>query len=390
MKYNFDQVIDRWNTHSEKWDGMLEHFGTNDLLPMWEADLDLYTAPCVKEAIIKRANHGIYGYTFREDSFFQAIIDWQQRRNGWKIEKDWIRNSTGTIPAVSVAVNAFTNPGDKIIIQDPVYYRFFDSITYNGRHVIHNTMIHDNGKYHIDFDDLEKQVDSKVKMLILCNPQNPVGKVFNKEELTKLGEFCLKHNITILSDEVYSDIIFSEHKHIPIASLSKELEMCTVTLFGPGKGFNLSGLKPTIISIPNPELRESYDFVSQGMQTLLKNTFSIEAIEAAYNCGEEWLDACIKYLEDNRDFMVDYVKNNIPNVDIIEPEGTYIAWLDFNKLGMTDEELEKFAVEKIKIGFKYGYTFGNGGSGFQRINFGCPKSVLLDGLQRIEKAVKEL
>ncbi len=390
MKYDFDKIIERRNTHSEKWDGIYEKFGTNDLLPMWEADLDFFTAPCIKEAVTKRAEHAVYGYTIREDSFFESIINWQNRRNNWKIEKEWIRNSTGTIPAVSVAVNAFTKPGDKVIIQDPVYYRFFDSITLNGRHVVHNTMIYENGKYFIDFDDLKKQVDSRVKMLVLCNPQNPVGKVFTKEELIKLGEFCLENDIIIVSDEIYSDNIFSGHKHIPIASLSKELEMTTVTLFGPGKGFNLSGLKPTIITIANPKLREEYDFVSQAMQIMLKNTFSIEAIEAAYNCGEEWLDECNKYLEKNRDFMIEYIDNNVPGVKIIKPEGTYIAWLDFNNLGMTDKELEKFAIEKIKIGFKYGYTFGNGGSGFQRINFGCPQSMLLDGLQRIEKAVKNL
>ncbi len=390
MKYNFDKVVDRWNTHSEKWDGMLEKYGTTDLLPMWEADLDFPTAPCIQEAIVKRAEHGIYGYTLREDSFFNSIINWQEKRNNWKIKKEWIRNSTGTIPAVSVAVNAFTRPGDKVIIQDPVYYRFLDSITFNGRHVVHNTMKYENGQYHIDFDDLEKQVNSRVKMLILCNPQNPVGKVFSKEELIKLGEFCLRNNIIIISDEVYSDIVFSDHKHIPIASLSKELEMCTVTLFGPGKGFNLSGLKPTIIAIANPNLMEAYDFVSQGMQILLKNTFSIEAIEAAYVGGEDWLDECIKYLEGNRDFMVDFVKNKMPKVDIVKPEGTYIAWMDFNGLGMNDEELEKFAVKEMKIGFKYGYTFGRGGEGFQRVNFGCPRALLEEGLTRIEKAVKKL
>lgn len=390
MKYNFDKVVDRWNTHSEKWDGMLEKYGTTDLLPMWEADLDFPTAPCIKEAIVKRAEHGIYGYTIREESFFNAIINWQEKRNNWKIKKEWIRNSTGTIPAVSVAVNAFTRPGDKVIIQDPVYYRFFDSITFNGRHVVHNTMKYEDGQYHIDFEDLEKQVDSRVKMLILCNPQNPLGKVFSKEELIKLGEFCLKHNIIILSDEVYSDIVFSDHKHIPIASLSRELEMSTVTLFGPGKGFNLSGLKPTIIAIANPDLMDAYDFVAQGMQILLKNTFSIEAIEAAYTGGEDWLNECIKYLEGNRDFMVDFVRNRMPGVKIIKPGGTYIAWMDFSGLGMNDQELERFAIEKMKIGFKYGYTFGRGGEGFQRVNFGCPRTLLEEGLTRMEKAIKSL
>ena len=360
MKYNFDQIIDRWNTHSEKWDGMLEHYGTNDLLPMWEADMDFEVAPALKEAMIKRAQHGVYGYTVREDSFFDAIINWQKRRNNWTIEKDWIRNSSGAIPAVSVAVNAFTKPGDKVIIQDPVYYRFHNSVTLNGRHIVNNTMIYENGEYRIDFDALENQIDSRVKMMIICNPQNPVGKVFKKDELIRLGEICLKNNIIILSDEIYSDIIFTGSKHIPIASLSKELEMCTVTIFGPGKGFNLSGLKPTIIAIPNPKLREEYDFVADAMQILLKNLFSIEAIEVAYNKCEDWLDEVIKYLETNRDFMVDYFEKNIPQVKLIKPEGTYIAWLDFNELGLNDEDLERLAVEKMKIGFKYGYTFGNG------------------------------
>lgn len=390
MKYNFDQIIDRWNTHSEKWDGMLEHYGTNDLLPMWEADMDFEVAPALKEAMIRRAQHGIYGYTVRENSFFDSIINWQKRRNGWTIQKDWIRNSSGAIPAVSVAVNAFTKPGDKVIIQDPVYYRFHNSVTLNGRHIVNNTMLYEDGEYKIDFDTLERQIDSRVKMMIICNPQNPVGKVFKKEELIRIGEICLKNNIIILSDEIYSDVVFTGNKHIPIASLSKELEMCTVTIFGPGKGFNLSGLKPTIIAIPNPRLREEYDFVSDAMQILLKNLFSIEAIEVAYNECEDWLDEAIKYLEANRDFMIDYFEKNIPQVKLIKPEGTYIAWLDFNGLGLNDKELEQLAIEKMKIGFKYGYTFGNGGQGFQRINFACPREMLLDGLQRIERAVKSL
>ncbi|MGF7056594.1 MalY/PatB family protein [Brassicibacter mesophilus] len=390
MKYNFDQIIDRWNTHSEKWDGMLEHYGTNDLLPMWEADMDFEVAPALKEAMIRRAQHGIYGYTVRENSFFDSIINWQKRRNGWTIQKDWIRNSSGAIPAVSVAVNAFTKPGDKVIIQDPVYYRFHNSVTLNGRHIVNNTMLYEDGEYKIDFDTLERQIDSRVKMIIICNPQNPVGKVFKKEELIRIGEICLKNNIIILSDEIYSDVVFTGNKHIPIASLSKELEMCTVTIFGPGKGFNLSGLKPTIIAIPNPRLREEYDFVSDAMQILLKNLFSIEAIEVAYNECEDWLDEAIKYLEANRNFMIDYFEKNIPQVKLIKPEGTYIAWLDFNGLGLNDKELEQLAIEKMKIGFKYGYTFGNGGQGFQRINFACPREMLLDGLQRIERAVKSL
>lgn len=390
MKYNFDQIIDRWNTHSEKWDGMLEHYGTNDLLPMWEADMDFEVAPALKEAMIRRAQHGIYGYTVRENSFFDSIINWQKRRNGWTIQKDWIRNSSGAIPAVSVAVNAFTKPGDKVIIQDPVYYRFHNSVTLNGRHIVNNTMLYEDGEYKIDFDTLERQIDSRVKMMIICNPQNPVGKVFKKEELIRIGEICLKNNIIILSDEIYSDVVFTGNEHIPIASLSKELEMCTVTIFGPGKGFNLSGLKPTIIAIPNPRLREEYDFVSDAMQILLKNLFSIEAIEVAYNECEDWLDEAIKYLEANRNFMIDYFEKNIPQVKLIKPEGTYIAWLDFNGLGLNDKELEQLAIEKMKIGFKYGYTFGNGGQGFQRINFACPREMLLDGLQRIERAVKSL
>jgi cystathionine beta-lyase len=389
MKYNFDKIINRWNTHSEKWDGMLEHFGTNDLLPMWEADMDFEVAPAIREALIKRAEHGVYGYTVREDSFFESIVNWQKRRNGWEIEKDWIRNTAGAIPAIAVAVNAFTKPGEKVIIQDPVYYRFFNSITMNGRHVIHNTMIYENGKYKVDFDSLVSQIDPTVKMIILCNPQNPVGKVFTKEELLKIGEICLENDIVIVSDELYSDIVFSGHKHIPIASLSRELEMNTVTVFGPGKGFNLSGLKASIAVIPNPKLRQAFDYVADAMQICLKNLFSIEAVEAAYNYGEEWLDEVVKYLEENRDFMVDYIEKSIPKVRIIKPEGTYIAWIDFNELEMTDEELERFAIEKMKVGFKYGYTFGRGGSGFVRINFGCPRSVLEDGLQRIEKAVKE-
>lgn len=390
MKYDFDKVLNRWNTRSEKWDGMLEHFGTNDLIPMWEADMEFEVAPALSKAIIERAQQAIYGYTIATDSFFESVVNWQKRRNNWVIEKEWIRTSNGAMPSIAAAINAFTKPGDKVIVQDPVFYKFSESIVFNGRHTLENPLIYKDGKYNIDFEDIENLIDPRVKMLVLCNPQNPIGRVFTKDELLKIGEICLKNDILILADEIYSDVIFSESRHIPISSLSNELEMNTITVFGPGKGFNVTGLKATLTVIPNPKLRAEYDCVAEALEIQLKNIFAVIAVEEAYNNCEDWLDEVVNYIEKNRDFMMDYIENNIPGVKMVKPEGTYVAWLDFTDLGLTDEELEKLAIEKMKIGFKYGYAFGKGGQGFQRLNFACPRSELLKALQKIENAVKSL
>lgn len=390
MKYDFDKVLNRWNTRSEKWDGMLEHFGTSDLIPMWEADMEFEVAPALSKAMIERAEHAVYGYTIATDSLYESVIHWQKRRNNWLIEKDWIRTSNGSMPSIVAVINAFTKPGDKIIVQDPVFYKFEELAVFNGRHIVKDFLIYEDGKYSIDFDSLEKLIDPRVKMLVLCNPQNPIGRVFTKDELLKIGEICLKHDIIILADEIYSDVIFSESKHIPISSLSKELDMNTITIFGPGKGFNITGLKAALTVIPNPKLRAEYDCVAEALETKLKNIFAIIAIEEAYNNCEDWLDEAVKYIEQNRDFMIDYIEKNIPGVKMVKPEGTYVGWLDFRGLGLSDEELERLAIEEMKIGFKYGYAFGKGGQGFQRVNFACPRSELLKALQRIENAVKSL
>ncbi|WP_352418921.1 MalY/PatB family protein [Proteiniborus sp.] len=390
MKYDFDKVLNRWNTRSEKWDGMLEHFGTNDLIPMWEADMEFEVAPALSKAMIERAQQAIYGYTIATDSFYESVVNWQKRRNNWLIEKDWIRTSNGAMPSIVAAIYAFTKPGDKVIVQDPVFYKFEELAVFNGRHVVKDSLIYEDGKYSIDFDSLEKLIDPRVKMLVLCNPQNPIGRVFTKDELLKIGEICLKNDIIILADEIYSDVIFSESKHIPISSLSEELAMNTVTVFGPGKGFNITGLKATLTVISNPKLRAEYDLVAEALETKLKNIFAVIAIEEAYNNCEDWLNEAVKYIEQNRDFMMDYIENNIPGVKMVKPEGTYVGWLDFRSLGLTDKELEHLALEKMKIGFKYGYAFGKCGQGFQRLNFACPKSELLKALQRIENAVKSL
>ncbi|MBM7562792.1 MalY/PatB family protein [Fusibacter tunisiensis] len=385
----FDKDLDRWHTRSEKWDGMLEKFGTSDLIPLWEADMDCKCSPQIIDHFRKRVEHGVFGYTIRDDAFFNAIINWQARRNNWQIEKEWIRNAPGTIPALSAAILAFTEPGDEIIIQEPVYYRFFNSIILNERKTLHNTMIFDGDQYLLDFEGLENMITERTKMIVICNPQNPVGKVFTKEELLRIGEICLKHNILIVSDELYSDILFDGRKHYPIASLSEALKMNTITMFGPGKGFNLPGLKASIVTIANPELMKIYDRTADAIELFMKNLFSIEGVIAAYEYSEEWLDEITVLLQEKRDYVVDYIRTNIPEINIVKPEGTYIAWLDMRFLNMSDAELEAFLVNEAKIGVKYGHTFGKGGSGFIRINFASSKTLLEEALERLADAVKK-
>ncbi|WP_425447038.1 MalY/PatB family protein [Dethiothermospora halolimnae] len=390
MKYNFDEVVDRMGTNSIKWDGMDRVYSRDDILPLWVADMDFKAPKPVIDALIDRAKHGIYGYSFRPDSYYEAIVDWIHKRHGWKIEKDWIEFSPGIVPAINIAVMTYTEPGDKIIVQNPVYYPFFSAVENNNRELLYNQLRLKDGKYFIDFDDLEKKIKSGAKMLILCSPSNPTGRVWTKDELERLGKLCTDNNVLIVSDEIHSDIVYKEHKHIPIASISRELLNNTITCMAPSKTFNIAGLSTSEIIIPNKKLRKKFNKEIERIHVGMTNVFGIEALEAAYREGEEWLDQLLIYLQENVDFIKEYIANNIPKIEVVDPEGTYLIWLDCRGLGMNNRQLKRFMIEEAKVGLNDGPVFRQGGEGFQRINIGCPRSILKEGLERIEKAVKKL
>lgn len=390
MKYNFDAVIDRNNTDSIKWDYLEKYYGQKDILPMWVADMDFEAPAPVVEAIAKRASHGIYGYTGRPLSCYEAIAGWVEKRHGWRIEKEWLSFTPGVVPALCTAIGAFTYPGDKVIIQSPVYHPFFAAVENNGRRIVNSPLKYEEGRFVMDYDDIERKFDSRVKMVILCSPHNPVGRVWTKEELERLGNICLKHGAVIVSDEIHSDIVYKGHKHVPIASISEELSLNTITCIAPSKTFNIAGLSTSAVIIPNQRLRKQFNCMLENIGMENGNIFGITAMEAAYRYGEEWLDQVIDYLEGNIDFLLKYISERIPSIKAARPEGTYLAWIDCRGLGLNQEDLKEFMAKKAAIALNDGTAFGPEGDGFMRINVGCPRSVLQEGLRRIEEAVRGL
>ncbi len=389
MKYNFDEYVERRNTKSVKWDGMKEVFGTEDALPMWVADMDFLSPTEVVNALIERAKHGVYGYTLKDEGFYNSFIDWVKKRHNWEIERKWIVATPGVISALSLAILTFTKPSDEIILQPPVYYPFFRVVSGLGRKIVYNPLKFENGRYTIDFDDLERKINGKTKMLILCSPQNPTGRVWTEEELSKLGNICKRNDILIASDEIHADIVYKEYKHTPIASLN-DFANNTITFMAPSKTFNVAGLNTAMTIIPNEELLKSFSMMLENMGLGIGNVFGITASQSAYKNGEEWLEALLDYLKENLEFLKSFVAERMPQVKVVEPEGTYLVWMDFRSLNMSDEELRTFMLEKAKVALDDGYIFGPGGSGFQRINIATPRMILKQGLERIENAVKSL
>ena len=391
MKYDFDEVIDRTDYHSIKWDELEATFGVKDVLPMWIADMEFRSPKPVIEAIKKAAEYGIYGYTSRPLSYYQAIIDWMEKRYNWKIKKGWIAYSPGVVPALSLIIRAFCQPGDKVVIQPPVYYPFFKVIENNGCHIVNNPLKLSNKKYFMDWEDLERKVDDpRVKLLILCSPHNPVGRVWQKEELIILGEICLKHNIVVVSDEIHADILFKGYKHTPFALISPAFAHNSITCTAPSKTFNLAGLQTSTIIIPNKKYYKIYNNILDSLALDENNVFGLVALEAAYRYGEEWLEQLLSYLNENLKFLMKYFKERIPKIKVIKPEGTYLIWLDCRQLGLSVKDLNNFMIGKAGVALDDGYWFGAEGKGFMRINIACPRSFLEEGLKRIERAVNSM
>ena len=390
MNYDFDQIIDRQNTGSIKCDFNQRFFGREDILPLWVADMDFQAPEAVIKALVNRAQHGIYGYSDGMEGYYKAIIDWMQERHGWEIQQDWITFSPGVVPALNELVRSLTKPGDKILLQSPVYPPFFQAIRNHGREVVNSELMLDNGRYTMDFADLEEKFASGVKMMILCNPHNPVGRVWDRGELERLGQLCMAHDILVISDEIHGDLIYEGYQHIPFASLSPELTAQSIVCTAPSKTFNLAGLQTSNLIIPNPKYRQAYQASLNLTGIHHPNVFGITAMEAAYKYGGDWLNQLMNYLKGNVEFLMSFLDRELPQIQAVQPEGTYLIWLDFRALGMEAKALQKFLVHKAGVGLNAGYLFGPGGEGFERLNLGCPRSILEDGLIRIRTAVKEI
>ena len=386
MNFNFDQIIDRKGSSCIKYDGMEKFLGADDALPMWVADMDFLTPNYITDAIITRAEHGVFGYPMREESYFISLMGWLKRRHQWEVMRDWITFCPGVVPAVNMAVLAFTQPGDKIITQPPVYFPFFTAVNDHKRELVYNQLILKGGRLCMDFDNLEKLASEGAKMLILSNPHNPGGSVWTRDELTQMAEICLKYNVLIISDEIHCDLIYKPFKHTPVASLSHEISMQTITTVAPSKTFNLSGLSTSSVIIENDSLRRKFTATLDHLHIGGGNIFGNIASEEAYQHGDQYVDELMEYLMQNIETLEEYVATNLPKIKVIRPESTFLVWLDCREMGMNDNDLNNFFLLKAKIGLNPGIMFGPGGEGFMRMNIGCPKATLLQGLGQIKEA----
>ncbi|MFI3262398.1 MAG: PatB family C-S lyase [Rikenellaceae bacterium] len=389
MKYNFDEPFCRYGTVCEKYDNNKEVFGREDIIPLWIADTDFKTPDFIVNAIKSRIEHPSFGYSFRCKYFYEAARSWVWRRNNWDAKLEWFGFTPGVVCGISYGINSFTAPGDKILIQPPVYPPFARTIIANNRVVVNNPLIETEGTYEIDFIDFEEKL-KEVKLFILCNPHNPTGRVFTYDELKKMGELCVKHGVYIVSDEIHADLVFANHKHIHIASISEEIANITLTYFAPSKTFNVAGFSTAIAVIPNPEMRAMYEACANQIHVDQGNIFGAVATRAAYNNGDEWVDELNVYLEANADFTIDYLKANMPKIKCNKPESTFLLWLDCRELGLTQEELCDFMLNKAHLGLNNGEMFGEEGVGFVRLNIGTQRAVLTKALEQLKDAYLKL
>jgi len=387
MKYDFDKIINRKDTDSVKYDLLKPFFGSEDIIPLWVADMDFEVPPFVREAVIERAKHEIYGYTIRPARFYESIATWMKKRHNWDVKPSLIDFSPGVVPALVLSVLAYTMPGDRILVQSPVYFPFFSSIENHDRILVNNQLIDSEGVYSIDFDDLEKKFSDGVKMMMFCHPHNPVGRAWTMEELTKLSELAIKYDVLILSDEIHSDLLLFGHRHIPLASLGPEIASRTITCIAPSKTFNLAGLHTSALVFEDGKLKKLYEKVLENIHVGGGNLFGFVALEAAYNYGEEWLKQLIQYLEGNFTFLAEYIEKELPLVRLSKLEATYLAWMNFEAIGLEDEELMKFMVETAGLAFLNGSRFGEGGEQYLRMNIAMPRSVLKEALDKMSDAM---
>ncbi len=385
-RYNFDEIIPREGTNCIKYDGREWIFKRNDLLPLWVADTDFRTPDFIVEAIRQRLSHEIFGYTIRPDSWYEAIITWMKKRHNWTIQREWISFSPGVVAGLSTAIETFSNAGDGIIVQPPVYFPFFDVVKGTNRKMVENPLQLRNGRYTFDFNDLKAKIDKSCRLLLLCNPQNPGGTVWTPDELNELSGICLENHMMVISDEIHSDLIYPGHRHTPYASLSDDAAKNCVISMAPSKTFNVAGLASSVVIIPDREKMARYEKTLGIGHLGMGNIFGSIALEAAYRYGDEWLEQLLDYLWENYLFLETFFSTHLPMVSVMRPESTFLVWLDFRRYGMTDSELNRFIVEQAKVGLNNGARFGRGGDGWMRLNIGCPRSILEEALLRLKRA----
>lgn len=388
MPVDFDTVPNRRGTNCFKYDFAREMGMPEDVLPLWVADMDFPTAPAVLERLHALAEHGIFGYTGVKDAYFSAVHNWYAQRFGWETQRSWLVTTPGVVFAIAIAIRAFTQKGDAILIQQPVYYPFADKVTENDRQLVVNPLILKNGRYEMDFADMERKItDNHVKMFLLCSPHNPVGRVWTKEELLRVGEICQKHGVLVVSDEIHADFTYAGHTHRVFASVKSEFADFTITCTAPSKTFNLAGLQNSNIFIPNRQLRHAYKKELSACGCGGTNCMGMAACQAAYEAGADWLEQLKQYLAGNLAYVRQFLREKLPDIALIEPEGTYLVWLDLRKLGLTEQQQRQLIVQDAKLWLDTGTLFGQGGEGFERINIACPRATIEQAMQRLERAV---
>ena len=386
MPYDFDTILDRVPTGCVKWSSRRELCGVEDVIPLWVADMDFPAAPEIQAAIRGRTEHPIYGYPVRQDGFYASLMDWTKRRYGWEIKREWICYAPGIVPAINLAVLAFTQPGEKVVIQSPVYHPFGAAVLNNGRQLVDNSLRLSDGRYTMDLEDLERKIDDRTKLLILCSPHNPVGRVWTREELKALAELCARKNLIVVSDEIHADIVMPGRRHLSFASISEDAASRTLTCLAVSKTFNLAGLCTANVVIPNSRLRQGFLAMAGNLGLGTSNLFGIVAQEAAYSKGEPWLEELILYIEANYRRLVSALAEAAPEIEVLPLEGTYLAWMDCRGLGLADPELKEFFLRKAGVWLDEGSKFGEPGQGFMRMNLACPRATLDEALARIRKA----
>lgn len=386
MTFDFDSPVDRSGWSSVKFDACKAYFGRSDVMPMWVADMDFAAPSAVTTALTERAGHPIYGYTLYPDSLYQSLIDWCQNRYNWSISRSQIMMCPGVVPSIHAAIQALSQAGDQVIVQPPVYFPFFSAVTETGRELVLNPLRLDNGHYSMDLEHLEDCARKGARLLLLCSPHNPVGRVWRQQELTDLLAIAERYQMTVISDEIHADLIYPGQTHLPLADLTDSVNVLTTV--APSKTFNIPGLGLSALVVPEKADRKAINKVLDSWHVSAANPFSITAFEAAYNHGEAWLDALMVYLQQSRDWAADFIDKELADISLIQPEGTYLLWLDCRQMGLENQALREFFIEQAGVGMNPGYVFGDNGSGFMRLNIGTPRVRVKQALQKIADAIR--
>lgn len=386
MTFDFDQPIDRSGSHSLKFDARQAYFGRSDVMPMWVADMDFAAPKAVTDALVRRAQHPLYGYTMYPDSLYQSMINWCQRRYNWLVQQSDIMMCPGVVPSLHAAIEALTEPGEKVIVQPPVYFPFFSAVTQTGRELVLNPLTLQQSEYSMDLEHLEHCAKQGAKLLLLCSPHNPVGRVWRQDELNALLDVAERYQITIISDEIHADLIYPDQRHRPLADQTDTVNV--LTAIAPSKTFNIPGMGLSTLVVPDKRQRQQINQVFDSWHVSAANPFSISAFEAAYQYGESWLDALMPYLHSTMQWVTDYIEQEIPQISLIPPEGTYLLWLDCHKMGLDNQALRQFFIDEAGVGMNPGYVFGETGSGFMRMNIGTPRQQVEQAMQKIATAIR--